>query len=74
MRENRSYGSEGGAAQINEPSLPLSEEHHGGIKAKSADAECFSEPREVPVLRPKWASSSPSQGHSALELTPQKSS
>ena len=44
------------------------EEHHGGIKAKSADAECFSEPREVPVLRPKWASSSPSQGPAALEI------
>ena len=24
MRENRTYGSEGGEAQLNEPSLPLS--------------------------------------------------
>jgi hypothetical protein len=24
MRENRSYGSEGGAAELNRPSLPLS--------------------------------------------------
>ena len=32
------------------------EEHDVGINAKSADTECFSETREVPVLRPKWAS------------------
>lgn len=25
MRDNRTYGSEGGEAQLNEPSLPLSE-------------------------------------------------
>jgi hypothetical protein len=25
MRENRSYGSEGGGAELNRPSLPLSE-------------------------------------------------
>jgi len=26
MRENRTYGSEGGGAQLNAPSLPLSQE------------------------------------------------
>ncbi len=36
MRENRPYGSEGGEAQLNEPSLPLSGTEWRGLKA-SAD-------------------------------------
>ena len=28
MRENRPYGSEGGAAELNRPSLPLSLQEH----------------------------------------------
>ena len=44
------------------------EEQLVASNVKSVDPECFSETQEVEVLRPKWASSSPSQGPSALEI------